>query len=72
MARKLEAAEARDTAYGEQNILFAHQPYSSGRPHLEVLRAFSQDIQLDIPTSKRQMIPPNTAYGRRGEQRYSG
>ncbi|KAK7583274.1 hypothetical protein V3481_012566 [Fusarium oxysporum f. sp. vasinfectum] len=26
MARKLEAAEARDTAYGEQNILFAHQP----------------------------------------------
>ncbi|KAJ4031977.1 hypothetical protein NW756_012759 [Fusarium oxysporum] len=74
MARKLEAAEARDTAYGEQNILFTHRPigprkltrifspftksYSSGRPHLKVLPASSEDIQLDIPTSKRQMIPP--------------
>ncbi|KAK2669920.1 hypothetical protein RAB80_014057 [Fusarium oxysporum f. sp. vasinfectum] len=40
MARKLEAAEARDTAYGEQNILFAHQPmdrpgYSARYPNLQ-------------------------------------
>ncbi|KAG7436793.1 Hybrid signal transduction histidine kinase B [Fusarium oxysporum f. sp. raphani] len=74
MARKLEATKARNTAYGEQNILFTHQPigprkltriflpftksYSSGSPHLEVLPASNKDIQLDIPSSKRQIIPP--------------